>query len=157
MTVKMHKTKKVTKNNLYTTTEWEWLHLQLRLYSIESRGTHWQVNFYLRDLDQDLVFKDTHAEVICRIYNKSVEQLFVDPRGELEKTFTGWVKWQKTKLTEYLSRLPALKKDFDIKRDFQAEIMQDYGMGASKLCHIKGGKVTWSAVGKSLMNEANHQ
>ena len=144
------------KNTLYTTTEWEWLHLQLRLYSIESRGSLWTINFSLRELDQDLEFKDIQAEINCRIYCASVEELFIDPIDELEQTFIGWVKTQKKKLAEYLSRLPVLGKEFDIEQDFQTEIMQDYGMGATILCVIKGTDVNWTTGGKALLEQQNH-
>src|SRR5215216_863581 len=103
------------KDSLYTTTEWEWLSLQVRLYSIESRGTLWSVHFYLKGIGEDLVFQGKNAEIICRIYNQAVEELFSDPQEELEATFIGWVEWQKRKLGEYLSRLPVLQKEFDLE------------------------------------------
>lgn len=143
------------KDATYEVSEWEWLSMNLRLYSIESRGTSWHVHYHLRGIDPEIYFSRTDAEIVCNIYCAAVEDLFAESKEEVEEILTGWARGEKKRLASFISRLPATGGEIDLERDFLVEVMQDYGMGASVLCEIVGHSLKWTAVGEGLFVECS--
>lgn len=116
----------------FVVTEWEWLKLMLRLYSLERRAPMWATVFNFRDENEAVGFQNTDAWIICRIYNHSMDEILEDVKSKedlLEKYVEGWIKLERKALLQIITRLPMLSKEINLDKDVLFQIMWDHGMG----------------------------
>lgn len=125
------------KNATYNVTEWEWLEIQLKLYSLYIRSEIYSV---LYEFD---FYKE--GEIVCAIYAKQIQEMVENKSDKKEQLeyYYDWVRAEKNYFSKTLEKLPALKNEFDIEKDIKFEIRYDYGMGASTVCEIIGDTITW--------------
>jgi hypothetical protein len=126
--------------------EWEWLKLQLRLVSLETRGELWLTRFSFEEA-QHLESEIKNRKIICKIYNGSIDEILkeVNTKEQFQEEYLdGWVEIVKQRIEAILNELPKLNEHFDLASDVKFEIMRDYGMGSYFICSIVGDAVSWN-------------
>ena len=126
--------------------EWEWLKLQLRLVSLETRGELWLTRFSFEEASQ-LDSEIKNRKIICKIYNGSIDEILkeVNTKEQFQEEYlNGWVKIVKQRIEAILNELPKLKEYFDLALDVEFKVMRDYGMGSYFICSIVGDDVSWN-------------
>ena len=125
----------------FAVSEWEWLKLQLRVYSLENRA---EIYGEYYDFDEN-------GKVICNIFGKQVQGMVDNKANQTEQLeyYRGWVQGVKRNLEKILSRLSGLSKSFDMKSDLVVRIRYSYGMGASLVCELVGDSVKWAKSNES--------
>jgi len=125
----------MNKKNPFTLTEWDWFKMQLQIYALQRRATVFSFSFE---------FKEELDCVVCSMHGVSIEETL---RETTEKSvlfgeyFSSWTRSVKREVAKFLEALPVLRQDFDLEKNLEFEIMQDYGMGASLVCRIVGSEV----------------
>jgi hypothetical protein len=127
----------IEKNAHFTVTEWMWLKMSLRVYSVSTRSQLYSVYFDFRE--------DEEPEIVCRIFAEQIQKMVEsrDPRPVQEEYYWDWASKEKKVLADIVTELPVLSKAFDADSTVLFQFMHHYGMGSSVLCEIRGSSISW--------------
>lgn len=119
----------------YTVTEWEWLKLQLRLHSLQSRCTAFNIDF---------AFDDKKGEILCEVSaNPGYEQTKIGNKEKLKDIYDQHVLFERNIIGKIIEDLPVLRQEFDIKKNVTIQFLESYGMGSTLICEYRGPEVIW--------------
>ena len=121
----------------FTVTEWDWLKLQLEMYSIEHRSEMYSVLFNFQS--------DKQGRIICMIYGKHADTMVENKAAKKEQLeyYKSWVRVEKQQIKKALKALPVLRREFNVDKDVVFRIMHHYGMGWSVICEFVEKKIEW--------------
>ena len=128
------------KNSPYIVTEWQWLELQLKLFSLQYSAdlfSQWY-NFPSEDFPQD-------GKIVCAIFAKHIQDMLESNASKEEQLeyYEGWAEGARQTVADIVNKLPILSKEFDVIDDMVISIRDNYGMGSSSICEFHGNKVIW--------------
>lgn len=118
---------------------WDWLEMQLRMRSLETRSEMYTV---LYDFD----CKDEGLKVVCNVFARQT-QTMVDEKVSKEEQlefYEGWIESEFDAVDSILDRWPELKSCLEISQDLSVRIMHDYGMGGALVCEYRDGQLKWA-------------
>ena len=130
----------------FLVSEWEWLKLQLRLYSLENRGTLWLTQFSFNE-EKQANFETARHKIICRIYNGSINEILKEAvtKEQLQQEyFSGWVEMVKEGIEVILNGLPILKEQINLETDIRFEIMKYNVTSSYLICSVVEDIVSWN-------------
>jgi len=140
-------------STLFQVTEWEWFKLKVRLRVLETNGEWFQTRYEFRGNQQGSLFRDfQEAEVSCMFWCKTTDDLLERkaPKGEHLEYYPGWWESEEQCLSDTLSELPHLSKEFDFKKHVVYTVLHQYGMGSALVCQFYSGKIHWRMSAESI-------
>jgi hypothetical protein len=133
-------------NYPFVVSEWDWLKLQLRLVSLESRGELWLTTFSF-DEEKQANSETINHKIICRIYNGSINEILeeVNTKEQLQEEYlNGWVELVKERIEKILRELPKLQENLDLGVDARFEIRKDNIISSYLICSKVGDVFLWN-------------
>lgn len=146
----------VDKNAIYRVTEWEWLKLQIKLSTMDSKSETLSARYEFRDSKEPAMFNFRKAslprkvDIVCMIFGAYTNELIRSGASKKEQLeyYPGWVRLEKQRMEKILNTLPILKKQLNLNTHAAFLIMHHYGMGSSRVCMFLGDEVTWFKKGR---------
>lgn len=123
----------------FVITQWDWLTVQLRLYSLESRGNAYSVMFDFEREESEI------SQVRCSIYAHQTQRMIDGKASKKEQLsyYRDWAAGERQQILRIAKSIPGINARRLVRDLLLFEIMYDYGMGASVVCEIKGRAVRW--------------